>query len=191
MGRLTLPRLASPAGWAAIVLAGGQSRRMGRDKALLELNGEPLLRRVVRRLAEVTNEIVVVGSMEYAPLVEGLNATVVPDRWPGRGPLGGLGTGLAAVASPVALVVGCDMPALAPALLLLLADACADHDAAFPRLGDRLEPLPAACRTSILPAIERLLAGTDDPPLQGIASAVRTRYVEESAIRLADPEYTG
>jgi molybdopterin-guanine dinucleotide biosynthesis protein A len=79
------------------------------------------------------------------------------------------------------------MPALAPALLLLLADACADHDAAFPRLGDRLEPLPAACRTSILPAIERLLAGTDDPPLQGIASAVRTRYVEESAIRLADP----
>jgi molybdopterin-guanine dinucleotide biosynthesis protein A len=96
-------------------LAGGQSRRMGQDKAALAIGGQPLLARVVARLQMVTPQVRVIGAVERAALVPGV--PVVPDLRPGCGPLGGIYTALRTTSAPYVLVVGCDMPFLNAALL--------------------------------------------------------------------------
>ncbi|HEU0230989.1 MAG TPA: NTP transferase domain-containing protein, partial [Burkholderiaceae bacterium] len=73
----------APASVYGLVLAGGASRRMGRDKAALELDGEPLLRRAVARLRLALAEVIVVGAPTFAPLVP--ETRIVADDWPGRG----------------------------------------------------------------------------------------------------------
>jgi molybdopterin-guanine dinucleotide biosynthesis protein A len=189
MERLSVPPPSDVPAWTAIVLAGGQSRRMGHDKAVITLGDEPLLRRVVRGLLAITNEVVVVGRVERsAATLAGLPATMVADRWPGRGPLAGLASALSVVTRSVAVVVGCDMPALTPALLHLLAKTCLDAEVAVPRITGRIAPLPLAFQTRIGPAIERLLAGPDDPPLQALARIAQTRLIEETVVRSVDPD---
>lgn len=189
MGRLSVPPSSGAALWAAIVLAGGQSRRMGQDKAVVPLGDEPLLRRVVRGLLALTNEVVVVGQVDRsAATLASLPTTIVADRWPGRGPLAGLASALGVVTRSVAVAVGCDMPALAPALLDLLAAACLGNEAALAVVAGRVEPLPLACQPRILPAIERLLAAPDDPPLQALTRVAQMRLIDETLVRSVDPD---
>ncbi len=98
-----------------VVLAGGASRRMGRDKAFLDLGGRPLIAHVLERMAEVCAETLIEANdrSRYADL----GARVVPDIFPGVGVLGGLHAGLAAAQHDLILAVGCDMPFLNPDLL--------------------------------------------------------------------------
>lgn len=160
---------------------------MGRDKIQLPFGGEPLLRRVVRRVSEAADEVVVVGPPErLEPLLAGLAAEVVADRWPGRGPLGGLGSGLANVTRPVSVLTGADMPLIEPALLAALAAACEGRDAAVPIVGGQPEPLCAAYRAAILPTIERLLDG-DDWSLAALLRVLDVREIDEATVRAIDP----
>jgi molybdopterin-guanine dinucleotide biosynthesis protein A len=146
-----------------VVLAGGRSRRMGADKAALLIEGEPLLRRVVGRLRPALPAVLVVGPPELAPLVPGVR--VVPDTRPGMGPLAGLEAALAAIETPRAFVVACDMPFVAPALIRAMADYAAanapDADAVVLRSGEDVEPLHSVYSTARLPVVTELLdAGT-------------------------------
>ena len=94
------------AGVAGAVLVGGRSRRMGRDKALVEIDGVPMVRRVADVLvANACRPVVAIGP---AHLAAGLDA--VADEHPGEGPLGGILTALHAVAPQPVLVVACDLP---------------------------------------------------------------------------------
>jgi molybdenum cofactor guanylyltransferase len=94
---------------AAFLLAGGASRRMGRDKALLELNGVPMVVRMARLAEPHVASVTVVGPPErYASLGLG----VVPDRWPGVGPLGGIATALTGSSVDWNLILSCDLPYL-------------------------------------------------------------------------------
>ena len=79
---------------SALVLAGGQSRRMGRDKALLDFDGAPLIARVIERVRQVCAEVIVVANDAYAYACFG--ARVVSDVYPGKGSLGGIFSGLQA-----------------------------------------------------------------------------------------------
>lgn len=135
-----------------IVLAGGRSRRMGRDKALLELGGRSLIEIVVERMGRICAEVLVVAAEEetYA----GLGVPLVVDRFPGVGVLGGLHAGLQAAGNEVALAVGCDMPFLSPDLLRAFLGWVEGFDVAVLRRGERVEPLHAAYRRTCLPAIE-------------------------------------
>ena len=97
---------------AAFVLAGGASSRMGRDKALLELDGVPMVVRMARLAEPHVASVTVVGPPErYAHLGLG----IVADRWRGTGPLGGIVTALGASSSRWNLILGCDMPYLTTA----------------------------------------------------------------------------
>ncbi|HFD40695.1 MAG TPA: molybdenum cofactor guanylyltransferase, partial [Anaerolineae bacterium] len=118
---------------SGIVLAGGQSRRLGRDKALLEIEGRPLLARTVHTLAALSDDLIVVTNApeRYAPL--GLPVRFVADEKPGIGSLMGLYSGLKAAHHPYALVVACDMPFLNPALLRYLLSLTAGYDIVIPR----------------------------------------------------------
>ena len=95
------------------MLCGGGSRRMGRDKALLEVDGEPMARRVAGTIqAAGAVEVVAIGGDKTA--LQALGLAVVPDRWPGEGPLGGLVLSLEMCSADIVFVAACDLVAPSP-----------------------------------------------------------------------------
>lgn len=146
---------------AGYVLAGGASSRLGRDKALLELGGQPLLVRMCRLVECVTGQVAVIAAPErYAAL--GVRA--VADRWPGAGPLGGIATALAQSASEEPrrewnLILGCDLPFVTREWLSWLADRAmrSSADVVLPQSATGLEPLCAAYRTRCAPTVAAAL----------------------------------
>ena len=120
--------------YSGIVLAGGASRRMGRDKRFLDLNGVSLLERVLARLRPLVSELIVV-TRDPEPLA-GLDARAVTDRYPGMGVLAGVHAGLSAARNDWAFVVAGDMPLLNHALLqamVEMADAATTDGALLER----------------------------------------------------------
>src|SRR5207248_324852 len=96
-----------PVSVSAAIMAGGKSSRMGQDKAWIELDGEPLIKRVAAVLSEVADEVIVVAN---DPRYESLGLAVVRDRYPQGGPLGGIATAVATATHETVLVAACDMP---------------------------------------------------------------------------------
>jgi molybdopterin-guanine dinucleotide biosynthesis protein A len=143
----------------AIVLAGGLSSRMGCDKAMLEVNGEPLIARILQQLDERFAEVLV--SARDKGDYRFLNHRVVPDRLPGLGPLMAIVSALESSRNDLNFVVSCDVPELTFALIERLLQEATRGDGAVPVTEEsRYEPLFAVYRKSILPAAnEALLRG--------------------------------
>lgn len=139
---------------AGAVLCGGSSRRMGADKALIEIDGVPMAERVARVLeAAGCDPVVFVGG---DPALAGLGRRHVPDRWPGEGPVGGVVTALAAAEVARAVVVtACDLPDLdADTVRAVIGE---EREQVAVRVADsgRLEPALACWPTGLCEAIER------------------------------------
>jgi molybdopterin-guanine dinucleotide biosynthesis protein A len=173
---------------SAIILAGGQSTRLGRDKSLLPLDGEPLLAHVVHRLSLLSDDRIVVTNdpARYESLA--LPARLVPDERPGVGALMGLYSGLKAAHHPYALVVACDMPFLNLSLLRYMASLIEGYDVVVPHLDGYFEPLYAIYSKACLPAIERVLA-QGRRQIIAFFDQVRVRRVAESEIDRFDPAH--
>ncbi len=139
-----------------LVLAGGQSRRMGRPKAELEFGGGTLLERTINRLGPVFAEVLV--SVGDAPIRVPADIATVTDLRPGAGPLAGIEAGLAAAGYQSIFAVACDMPLVTPELATEIVSALNSHDAAVPRIGGRAEPACAAYARSAGPAIAGALS---------------------------------
>jgi molybdopterin-guanine dinucleotide biosynthesis protein A len=139
-----------------IVLAGGLSRRMGRDKASLPWGGEDLLHAVLRALAPVCGELIVVSNRPRAIAVA--DVAVVGDRYEGCGPLGGIHAGLSAAGGEYSFVAACDMPYLKSEAVAFMAAAAAGYDAAVPFIDGYYHPLHAVYSRRCLPIIEEMLA---------------------------------
>lgn len=140
-----------------LVLAGGYSRRMGRDKASLLWGGVPLLLRVIGRLAPIASGIWV-AARPGQDLPRG-NYCRVDDERPGDGPLAGLARGLAAIdagAVPVA-VAACDYPYADPALFPALRAAAPAAAVVLPLFQDRGHPLMALWRSDVASSCEAAL----------------------------------
>lgn len=142
---------------AVIVLAGGRSTRMGRDKASLVLDGRTLLQRVVDAAGVVATEVVVVGApgRDLPAVVSPRMLRMVADSVEGQGPLAGILAGLEWTEREVALVVGCDQPFVLPALLAHLAELARTHAAAVPVVDGRPQPLASAVRREALTGLRR------------------------------------
>lgn len=172
---------------SGIVLAGGRSSRLGKDKALLYLpDGRPLVAHVVARLAPLVAEVVVVAT--DGERLGPLPARVVPDVFPDGGALGGIYAGLAAAREEHSLVVACDMPLLRHRLLRHLLAQPRDFDVLLPRLaGGQVEPLHAVySRACLEPILRQLAAGRHR--IISFLGDVRVRYIEEAELRRLDPE---
>lgn len=148
---------------AGLVLAGGRSTRMGTDKALLHVGGEPLLVRAAMFLGTFCAPVLLAGgsSDRTAHLLEvpGLGAvTGVADVVADAGPLAGLVAGLEAAPAGLVAVVAVDLPAPSRTVLELLADRWAGEVAVMPEVGGRLEPLHAVWSTGGAAALRDLLA---------------------------------
>jgi molybdopterin-guanine dinucleotide biosynthesis protein A len=141
------------------VLVGGASRRMGRAKASLLLDGEPLVERQIRLLRSAARQVVVVGGSPGH--LDELDVPCLPDAIAGRGPLAGIYTALLESRTEYNLVLGCDLPFVYRRLLAWLAlRALADgSDVTVPRSRDgRLQPLCAVYRRRVLYAVRTRLA---------------------------------
>jgi len=137
------------------IQAGGQSSRMGEDKALKTFLGRPLIQRVVERLSPIADEMIVTTNRpeEYAFL----NLRLVSDLKPGRGALGGLYTAIASASNPTVAVVACDMPFASPQLLEAAENLLVEEkaDIVIVKGDEGYEPLHAVYRReTCLPAIE-------------------------------------
>ena len=113
-----------------VILAGGTSRRMGKNKALIQLGEDPLIGHVIRRIRPVTDELLLITNTpdEYAHLGLPMHGDVVSDA----GALGGIYTGLASACYDTVLCVACDSPFLVPKLLIYLVSVLDNYDAVMP-----------------------------------------------------------
>jgi len=124
------------------ILAGGESSRMGRPKALLQLAGEPMVLRTVRLVGDVAGSVLVIGPPRR---YESLGLHTIVDDFPGAGPLGGIATALRAASKDWNLIVACDLPYLTRGWLECLAAraAASSGDAVIPMTERGAEPLCA------------------------------------------------
>jgi molybdenum cofactor guanylyltransferase len=169
---------------SAIIQAGGQSRRMGRDKALIDYQGRPIIAHVIETLRALADDIVIVSNR--SDLYSSFGARVVADYDPPCGPLGGLAAGLQALNTELALVVACDMPFLNVNLLRWLIDLADGYDAVVPQSGTEFEPLHAVYRRDCYHPIEQRLQRGERRVISFFAD-VRLRPVPEVEWRLLDP----
>jgi molybdopterin-guanine dinucleotide biosynthesis protein A len=170
---------------SAAIMAGGRSRRMGRDKAWLDLgDGRPIVRRVIDVAREVADEVLIVANDER---FRTLGLRVVPDRWPEGGALGGIGTGIGAAAHDRVLVVACDMPFLRAETLRLLVESADGADAVVPRVGGEYETMHALYTKACLAPIERALAAGRMRVISFFED-VRVKALDEAAFRAVDPD---
>lgn len=158
---------------AAYILTGGESRRMGGDKALLEIGGRPMALRMDELVRPLVAEVALVGAPErYGHL----GVPVLADSEAKRAPLTGIVTALRATRHDWNLVLACDLPFLEAGFLeWLLSEASAgEHDAVVPKPADGWQPLCAAYHRRCLPAFERVLA-SDHPKISVAFDALRVR----------------
>ena len=174
-------------GVSAIVLAGGLSRRLGRDKALEPFGDEPLISRVIGRLSMLTDETVVVcnSKARAAELPLPVGAKTAVDIYPDSGSLGGIFTGLTAASNEWGFVVACDMPFLNTALIEYIMSLRQRHDAVVPMLEGYPEPTHSAYSKACLPHIERRLEA-GQLRIARFFDDVRVRYVQDDEIDALD-----
>jgi molybdenum cofactor guanylyltransferase len=174
---------------AAIILCGGESRRMGQSKVWLDFGPEKLLQRVVRLVSRVASPVVVVAAPGQKLPKLPSSIRLVRDALKGRGPLQGLLAGLTASPDAVdlAYVTATDVPFLKPEWITRLAELIDDNDLAIPYAGGFYHPLAALYRAqAIRPVVEEQLAINRLRTLD-LIDQVKTRVVTEDELRDVDP----
>ncbi|HKO45027.1 MAG TPA: molybdenum cofactor guanylyltransferase [Pyrinomonadaceae bacterium] len=155
------------------ILSGGQSRRMGRDKCELTLNGRTFVERISDQMAPVTSSIKVVGRLAPQSTL-----SHVADVYPGWGALGGVHAALANCSSEWALVVACDFPFVTTDLFARMAELGSDSDAAAPVQADGV-PQPLCTLYRVEPCLaqaEQLIKSGERKPI-ALLQSVRTRWM--------------
>lgn len=176
--------MASPI--SSILLAGGKSSRLGRDKTRLEFRaGRTMIENTIQKLEMVSDEVIVVTDGRRCPHLE---AKLMSDIYPGAGSLGGLYTGLLAAKSKHVLAVACDMPFLNFTLLRYMISLPRDYDVLIPELDHKREPLHAIYSRNCLQPIERLLK-TGHFKILDLLDEVQVRYLSEGMIEKYDPDH--
>jgi molybdopterin-guanine dinucleotide biosynthesis protein A len=128
--------------FSAVILAGGKSRRMGQDKAWLEVEGQPLIRRQIELARSVgAAEVFISGRADCD--YSALDCPVLRDAFPNAGPLAGIERALHVATSPLLLVLAVDLPRLTTPVLRDLLSHCTPHAGAIPRIKEQIEPLVA------------------------------------------------
>jgi molybdopterin-guanine dinucleotide biosynthesis protein A len=173
-------------GWAGFVLTGGESRRMGRDKALLRgPDGVPLAAQIAESVREAAGSVVLIGPLER---YTHLGFPVLADRVPGYGPLGGVYTALSATSAEWNLIVACDMPNLTAHFLsgLLGAAQASTADCLVPEDAAGMHPLCAVYHRRCLPAAESAIRHNQLKMHTFVSSLRFEKWASPEALALAN-----
>jgi len=174
---------------SCIILAGGKSKRLGRNKVIETIGGLSLVETVINRLQKLNSPIIIVTA--HDSVMPALNnfpgIKIIEDIKPGKGTLGGIYTGLFAAPTHYSLAVACDMPFINLDLVKYMIDAAEGFDAVVPRtVRQVLEPLHALYSRSCLEPIESLIDQNRLSVLD-LYPLIKVRYIEDSEINRFDP----
>jgi len=167
----------------ALILAGGDSRRMGQDKPTLLLEGETLLARVAGSMQALFPEVLVSVRSHRMDLPW----QQVCDADQGAGPLAGVLAGMAAAQTPWLFVLACDMPFISPPLVEVLAAARGNYQAVVPVVGGYPQPLAGFYARSALADLQHFAAG-GGRSLRDSLAQLQVNFVDETALRPHDPQ---
>ena len=167
----------------ALILAGGDSRHMGQDKALMMLEGKSLLEHVTVTMQSLFPKVIV--SVRH--LREDVETLQVCDQHDASGPLAGLIAGLSQVDTPWAFAVACDMPFVNKAVIMHLASMRAGYQAVVPVVQEHVQPLAAFYATNTLNEMRNSFA-TGDMSLRGVLEKIKVKYISEVELRANDPQ---
>ncbi|MCX7399831.1 MAG: molybdenum cofactor guanylyltransferase [Planctomycetales bacterium] len=174
----------------AIILCGGKSSRMGRDKATLPFGPELMLQRIVRLLSEEVDSSAIAVVSAKGQILPPLppEIRVVCDENPGRGPLEGLAAGLKGMPDHVDAVyaTSCDVPLMATRFVRAIFDHLGNHEIAVPVEGQFHHPLAAVYRPRVLAVVQQLLAANKLRP-RFLFDEVDTMEVDVESLRVFDP----
>ena len=174
----------SKARMTAIILAGGNSIRMGENKAFIEINGIPIITRIHSLFKELFQEVIIVTNQK--DLFKNFGSNIYSDLLPDKGALGGLYTGIFFSSFEYSFCVACDMPFIKRSLVEFLIRHTKDEDALVPRTADGLQPLHAIYSKRCLEAIRRVIE-RDKYKITDFYDLVRVRIIDESDFLHLDP----
>lgn len=165
---------------SGFVTAGGQSRRMGQNKALMNFQGRTLIEHSLASLQAVAQQVGIIA--DSLSLYEHLNVACYPDEWPGLGPLAGIATALHFAQHPYVVVLGCDMPFITKELLEILLTQAVGYQVCVPKdHTGQLQPLCAIYHKTCRPAIEQLINLGSYAPRQ-LFDKVATNIIDFTAL---------
>lgn len=167
-----------------IILAGGENRRMGTDKAFLEIDGRPMIDHILDVFSKLFERTIVVTNTPDR--YRNYDVDVTCDALDIRGPLTGIYSGLLRSTAEYNFVAACDMPFLNFRLISYMGEIAGGQDAVVPQFNGFLEPLHAFYRRGILPVIETQIR-MHDRRIRGLFDLVQVRYVTEEEIVRFDP----
>jgi molybdopterin-guanine dinucleotide biosynthesis protein A len=168
----------------AVIMAGGDSRRMGQDKANLLLGERTLLQSVAATLQPMFGEVII--SVRLPRL--GIDLPQICDHPAHSGPLAGLAAALECATTPWIFAVACDMPFITPAVIEYLALQRADYQAVVPVVGGYPQPLAAFYARSCLDQVSACLHGKGKHSFRALLDKIRVCYVSEEQMQAVDPQ---
>lgn len=167
----------------AIILAGGDSRRMGCDKAMLPFDDQPLIQSVIATMLQLF-PVTILSVREHRTEID---LTQICDMQTNGGPLVGLVTALETITTSWAYVVACDMPFISAALVEQLAEHRGQQQAIVPVVHGQLQPLAAFYASSCVPFMRASLS-RGDKSLLGAIRYLQVSYVDEARMLRVDPQ---
>ncbi|MFQ5586025.1 MAG: molybdenum cofactor guanylyltransferase [Thermodesulfobacteriota bacterium] len=160
------------------VLVGGKSRRMGFNKAFIEINGQSIVERVVETLHKSFTHLIVITNRETILDYERLNVRVVADIYDGAGSIGGIYTALFHSPSPYCFVAACDMPLLDRGVIEKMVREAKGHDAVIPCINGRFHPLHAIYSRRCMGPMEEMIQ-RHDLTIGNLYRRIKVRRLEE------------
>ncbi|MGQ9618290.1 MAG: molybdenum cofactor guanylyltransferase [Candidatus Aminicenantia bacterium] len=174
-----------------IILAGGEGKRLGKDKALIKLNSELLVKRILSILRESFEEVLIITSEEKLKIFErnlsGLNVKICPDIYNKKGALGGIHTGLNFSSNFHSFFVGCDTPFLNFHLIEYFKEISDGNDVVVAKFNSKFETLHAVYSKKCIVYIEELIK-KDNLRIFDFYDKVKLRIVDEIEVRRYDPK---
>lgn len=171
--------------FAGIILAGGKSTRMGRDKSFILFSGKPLIETVMEKMAVLFREIVIITNTPY--LYHGYGVKIYSDIFKDAGPLGGIYTGLVCSKKRYNFFTGCDMPFINYELVKYMAGVVDGNDIVIPEYNGRYEPLCAIYSRDCIKVIEENLSERRFK-ISEFFQYVKIKIIREEVIKRFDPE---
>ena len=163
----------------AIIMAGGKSKRMGRDKSMLLINGEPVIKHIYEQLLPHFDQVLV--SSDNVSKYTFLGARVVPDEVTGKGPLIGIASAIRVSANDANFVIACDIPQIDISFVQQMVKKSKGFDAVMPKTGpSKYEPLFAVYKKSTLAAIDRSIAAGNYKIIDPISDC-KVNYIDMSS----------
>ena len=168
-----------------IILSGGRSLRMGKDKAFIKVEGIPIIERIADLFLKLFQETIIVTNRRESYLH--LKATAYEDLLPNSGALGGLYTGLFYSFFPYSFIAACDMPYLKTEVISYLIEKMEGYDVVVPKTEDGLQPLHALYSKRCIDPIQRVLQ-EKKTRIVDLYPLVRVNIIEANEIVSVDPD---